>query len=155
MKDQAILTTSERAELAARIESELAQHTGSETFIRHGLCRKLLFTEGVQHMRDLCNAYWLVDAIASHQTSREYRKLAEKDQRLEYMAIWTLRILPADELKGLSRPAVLECWADTGDDEKPVITQNIEYTDFPLEEIKFYANLYTETEFMLMLPREY
>jgi hypothetical protein len=51
--------------------------------------------------------------------------------------------------------AKLTCWRDIPDPEGPVITQEIEYTDFP-QDIKLYCqpNAYDGRP-ILMLPSEY
>jgi hypothetical protein len=81
-------------------------------------------------MAELCGAYWLIDLIASHQIN--CKVAAEEFQ------VWTLR--PANQ--GLAR-------ATDGNNEL-ITCQQIEYTDFPLHEIKLYLDQGT-----LMLPGEY
>ena len=71
---------------------------------------------------------WLVDAIASYQGTR-----ALKTDMLKDFQIWILKV-DREAKKG-----VLTCIADDG--WPPAITQEIEYTDFPLDEITlWFAN---------------
>jgi hypothetical protein len=48
---------------------QLSQLTGSETWYRHGLNRKVLYTDGVKYLADTGQCYWLVDSIAVAQVS--------------------------------------------------------------------------------------
>jgi hypothetical protein len=48
-------------------KSDLAQFTGSEQWYRHGLVRKVLFTDGAKYVADTAGAYWLIDEIAFAQ----------------------------------------------------------------------------------------
>jgi len=61
--------------------------------------------------------FWLMDAIGSHQVNPKVRQC-------EYQA-WTLRVDP-------QKSALLVC-ADF--DNRVLMTQNIDYTDFPLAKI--------------------
>jgi hypothetical protein len=105
-------------------EHELSQFSGSETWFRHGLNRKVLFTEGAKYVADVGGAYWLLDAIALRQLS-EGRIAAEPFQ------VWKLTV-------SSDRTATLVC----GDgDGNIVYTQAIPFTDFPLNKITlWFAN---------------
>ena len=114
-------------------KSDLTQFTGTEQYYRHGLNRRVLFTDGAKYVADTAGAYWLLDEIALIQP---YNKLvaAEKFQ------VWKLVVRP-------NRTATLTC--DDGNDNI-VYTKEIKYTDFPLDEIIFYfANN------VIHLPSEY
>jgi hypothetical protein len=113
-------------------ESELANFTGSENWYRHWL-GKVLFTDGVKHVADQAGAYWLIDEIAISQTRPKVR--AEEFQ------VWTLKV----DLE--KRKAVLSCDDGNGN---VVFTKRIEFTDFPLVEIKFYY-----ADGTILLPSEY
>jgi hypothetical protein len=39
-------------------ESDLRQFTGTEHWYRHPLARKVLYTDGVQHVTEKGKAYW-------------------------------------------------------------------------------------------------
>lgn len=115
---------------------DLGQFTGSETFYRHWT-RKLIYTEGIHYLMD--GAAWLVDAIASYQFDP---KLFRTD--LREFQLWELKV----DLE--KHTAVLTCKADS--DRAAVVTQHIEFTDFPMEEITLYVE--RGEHLTLMLPSE-
>ena len=93
-----------------------------------------IFTPGVKYLADACKAYWLIDAIASHLGfNKKWLKAMKEDERLRHMSFWTLK---TDLQKQTAR---LLAQADF--DVKPAIIQYIEYTDFPLDEIKLYVGV--------------
>ena len=114
-------------------EEHLRQFTGSESWYRHGINRNVVFTDGAKYVADQGGAYWLLDAIA---ISQRY----EKKVAAEGFQVWKLKVND-------DRTASLVC--DDGNDNI-VYTQHIEYTDFPIEEIKFYF-----TDNTILLPSEY
>ena len=125
----------------------LAHFTGTESYTRHGLMRDLLMTEGVVWLADNAEAHWLTDVVASHlMTNRELRG--------EEFQTWTMRKSPK---AGQNHACVV--WATDGnDDTQKLITQEIEYTDFPLYEIKFFCAKspeFGERAWVLMLTSEY
>jgi hypothetical protein len=89
-------------------------------------------TDGVKVMAEMCDAFWLVIAVASWQSKRKVRD--------EPFQVWKL-VLD-------SNGAVLIC--EDGND-KEIVRQEIEYTDFPLPEG---MTLYF-TDGILLLPSEY
>ena len=50
------------------ISNELNQFYGSATLYKHWLGLK--YTEGMRYLAQEANCYWLLDAIASHQTTK-------------------------------------------------------------------------------------
>ena len=118
-------------ERKAAIERALAQHSGSLDRFRHWT-KHIIYTPGVEDMAKLCSAYWLIDLVASHQITASVR--AEEFQ------VWTLTA--AADRTGLAV-------ADDGNGRE-IARQAIEFTDFPLPEIKLYLDQGT-----LMLPGEY
>jgi hypothetical protein len=112
--------------------SELANFTGSENWFKHWL-GKMLFTDGVKFIADSAGAYWLIDEIAISQTLPKVR--AQEFQ------VWVLKV----DLE--KRKGVLSCDDGNGN---VVFTKRIEYTDFPLPEIRFYC-----TDGVILLPSEY
>jgi len=114
--------------------NDLGQFTGSEQWYRHFL-RGLIYTDGIHYLVEN-GAAWLVDAIASHQMSKKL--------------VGPLRDFQLWELKVKNGKAVLTCKADS--DQKPVITQRIEYTDFPMEHITIYVE--RGEHLTMMLPSE-
>ena len=114
-------------------KSDLSHFTGTNQYYRHWTTR-FFYTDGVQYVANEAGAYWLLDAIASYQP-----KLL-KDPMLEEFQCWKLTV-------NADQKATLICERDTND---VVVTQEIAYTDFPLDEIKFYL-----VTGVLILPSEY
>ncbi len=112
-------------------ESDLRQFTGTEQWHRHGLIRKILFTDGVKHVADRGGAHWLVDKIATAQMDA---KVAG-----ESFQVWRL-VVAADST------AALTC--DDGDGNV-LSSEAISFTDFPIDRIEFYLE-----GGVIMLPSE-
>jgi len=105
-------------------QAELNQFTGSETWYRHGINRNVLFTDGAKYVADQAGAYWLLDEIAIIQP-HDKRVAAEEFQ------VWKLAVRS-------DRTATLTCEDGNGN---IVFAKEIEYTDFPLDEISlWFAN---------------
>lgn len=113
---------------------------GSETFTRHWLCRRLIWTEGVNYLVENGCA-WLIDAIASYQNSKRLRT-----EDLQNMQFWTLKVDLANH------SALLFC--TDGNSKKHVITQKIEYTDCNLPEVVIWLERNGENGLTAMLPQE-
>jgi hypothetical protein len=112
--------------------AHLAQFTGSLNRYRHWL--GLYYTDGVKYLADHANAYWLLDAIASHQPQ------ALRDLMLREIQFWSLSVHEGGS-------ATLRCCRDTDD---VAIEQAIEWTDFPLPQIMLYVEQGT-----ILLPSEH
>ena len=80
-------------------KSDLRQFTGSEQWHRHGLVRKVLYTDGAQYVAETGGAYWLIDEIAFGQS--EPKVAAEEFQ------VWRLKV-------NADKTATLAC--DDGND---------------------------------------
>ena len=104
-------------ESAAKIEAALSQCTGSEQYHYNSIARAsgIVYTEGVRTLCLMAAAWWILDAIASHQPR------CRTDESLRYMQFWTLSVT--------DNSGVLICERDEGD---IAIRQNIPMTDFPL-----------------------
>ena len=130
--------------IAQEIEEYSAHCNGSQDFHKHWLTG-IYYTDGVDFVANKAGAYWLIDAIASHQMTAKVLK--------EEFQVWTLRCL--DDLFS-NRSGVLTM--DDGNDAPPLVTQVIEYTDFPLDTFRFYledGSLDGVTRCkILMLPNE-
>jgi hypothetical protein len=113
--------------------AELAQFSGSEQWHRHGLVRSILFTDGAKYVADKAGAYWLLDEIALAQRF-------EKSVAAEEFQLWKLTVKP-------DHTAMLACEDGNG---AAVLSKAIPFTDFPLDEIKFYV-----TNNTILLPSEY
>ena len=119
-------TQTKREQLASELETNLPHFTGTEGYInlRYPWLRsRFLLTDGTKYLADTAKAFWLMDAIASHQ--------ANKKVAAETFQVWKLVV---DE----KRQAVLTC---TDGNENILAHQEIPFTDFPLEEITLYAEL--------------
>jgi hypothetical protein len=81
-----------------------------------------------------CKAYWLFDAILSYQ--------CEKALKNVNFQVWELKQMRKDLTWRLT------CREDTGN--KPLISQSIEFSDFPLEYIKIWV-----IDKVALLPSEY
>ena len=117
-------------------ESDLTQFCGSSEFFQHWT-KRLIYTEGVRYMAEHGGAYWLIDAVASYQPDK---RITSRPDLVDFQ-LWELAVA---EDKG----AVLTLRSDS--DQPAVITQEIPFTDFPLEQIKLYVCNGT-----LMLTSEY
>lgn len=118
--------------------AQLAHFTGGENFTRHGLVRPMLMTEGVVFLAEAAVAHWLTDAIASY--------LHDARAKREEFQVWQLSV------DGITRRAVLSM--TDGNSAKPIITQALAYTDFPLDEITLWL-VASGDHRVLMLPSEY
>lgn len=131
------------------IRSQLSQCTGTEGYTKY--LGGLLLTDGVVLMADLCQAYWLLDIIASYQPQLQRqakRQMGRAPGTFDPgVQFWKLRLSKGEHRMDpkaveLFFPSEVKCDATiicAGDweDNKPtpeVIRQYIEYTDFPLPE---------------------
>lgn len=112
--------------------STLAGFTGSTVFYRHRLMQSVRYTEGVQYLAETAGAYWLIDAIASHQLNSKVRA--------EGFQVWTLQRNDDDTW-------TLSC---TDGNEHGLVVQQIEFSDFPLSMIEVWFVGGT-----MLLPSEY
>ena len=128
---------------AQELQSDLNQFTGTEEYHRlsplHG---RLVCTDGVLHLAKNAECFWLIDVIASYQPQ------CLKDEMLRDYQFWHLNVK--------DRKGVLRCERDTDD---VAITQEIPYTDFPLEHVKIIVARQPQEDgkflMVAMLPSEY
>lgn len=123
---------------------DLAGFYGSQTFTRHGLFRKLVYTEGVKYLAENAGAYWLLDLIASHQ-------LDKKVARQEFQ-VWMLE---------LNEDGGALAYVTNGNTKRKIVSQEIPYTDFPKSlgpKFELWAELGSvdgvNEHLVLMLPSE-
>src|SRR5262245_18551467 len=100
---------------------------------------RLKYTEGVKYLAEQAGAYWLIDAIASYQSQPRF----VRNERLRELQLWRLIVR-------LDRTALLTWSEDSPVEQHLVSTQEIEFTDFPLDEL----TLYVEGD-VLLLPSEH
>ena len=114
------------------IEEGLPQFTGTEHYHRHQSW--LLLTDGAKWLAESAECYWLYDIIAS------VRPILAKD----WFAVVKLTV---KDQQG-------DVTVEDGNDNV-LYTQHIEYTDFPLPEIRLYVADAEEGTKVIMLPSEY
>lgn len=88
-------------------------------------------TDGVVALAEAAGCYWLLDVIGSYQTHQQL------DPEFQ---VWTLNVNLSEE-----SGTVRGC-----NDTELIVTQEIPFTDFPLEEVKLYL-----MDGVILLPSEY
>jgi hypothetical protein len=131
--------------MSAHSLSDLQQFTGDDVRYAHLLNRRVIYTPGVRHVAEAGQAYWLIDAIASHIGAPPMRRAIARDERIDWMHFWTLKVRS-------DRSAALTARADKG--ERPFVRQSIVYTDFPLDRIDIWA-AFDGAHWTLYLPSEH
>jgi hypothetical protein len=111
--------------------TNLAQFTGTQKYYR--ITRHHVLTDGTKYLAEEGRCFWLMDAIASHLTP-SYD---------DHFAVARLVVNGSSAVLSL----------DDGNDNV-FATQAIEYTDFPLSEIKLYCS-FDGTHWVIMLTSEY
>ena len=115
-----------------RLKSELKQFTGTSKYYR--IDRKTLLTDGTFYLCTQTGAFWLMEVFSSH--------LIELKPD-EWFAVLRLDVC------SYSAKVVIE-----NGNSNVLATQEIEYTDFPLNQITLYA-CWDSEHWVLMLPSEY
>ena len=114
------------------LTSALAQHNnGTNNYYKHWM--GIAYTDGVKEMAELAGAHWLIDAVASYR-------------RKEPFQVWTLDVMLAENNR--HHKCVLTMKEDS--DCPVLVTQKIEYTDFPIGTITLWL-----IDGVLILPSEY
>ncbi|EAW33366.1 DUF6876 family protein [Lyngbya sp. PCC 8106] len=121
------------------LKASLQGFCGTQTYYTHWL-KRFYYTDGVKFLADEAQAYWLLDAIASHQTGKLLSNPA-----LREIQFWKLQV-------NTDQSACLVCLEDK--DAEPAISQTINHTDFPLSEITLYLQS-NGKYWVLMVPSEY
>jgi hypothetical protein len=118
------------------IKRQLKEFRGTESYHKHLFPGKspILLTDGCAFIREKCEAFWLFDAILCYQLDKRLKNVP--------FQIWTLKQSRSDF------SWLLGCAPDSG--EKPLISQRIEFSDFPLESIKIWV-----IDGVALLPSEY
>lgn len=120
----------------------------TDCYYRHPMMPKLLYTSGVQFLVKNGCCYWLLDVIMSYQP-----KLLKKE-RLRRFQFWTVTRVG-------ERGGLVECREDSG--MKPVVSQKLEYCDFPFRSGSEAFDLWVEPTsvgedelaWVILLPREH
>jgi hypothetical protein len=113
------------------INSLLSGFNGTETFFMYRLT-DYVYTDGVQHLAKIYGAYWLIDAIISHQLN--------PDVAAQPHQTWILKRISGLEFR---------LYCEDGN-HNFVTEQIIPFSDFTGDEVTLW--LVDET---LMLPSEY
>jgi hypothetical protein len=147
-QEESVVMEAARQVLAAEIEVQLHQCSGTEAYHRH-LFNRLKYTDGVMLMAERCGAFWLIDAIASYQGGANLKNIHKVCGGPDGHQFWILTV----DRSGPSPSAVLTCSRDinrSGTPNEVVVRQVIEYTDFPLDRIVLYV-----ANGVLYLPSEH
>lgn len=134
------------------LHARLQRFTGSETLCPH-FTGRIFYTEGVHYLAEQAGAYWLIDAIASWQTQPKVRAAPFQIWRLQVHADRSATLIGAEDIDEQGHPVHARNAAERAAGHwtrGPLARQAIEWTDFPLEEIKLYLQ-----HGVLMLPSEY
>ena len=115
------------------ILDELHLFTGTENWYQLNSFSSLKITDGCKYIAETCGAYWLFDLIAAIQTETNIRPLIFQEIRLQTDLNLSSAVLTV-----------------TDGNKNEFYRQNIEFTDFPLESIRFYLR-----NDVIMLPTEY
>lgn len=114
--------------------TDLAQHAGgTDQWHRvSALFPRVTMTDGVKHLAEMCKAFWLLDAILSHQVNNKVKA--------QPFQVWQLKETQNDAY-------MLTC--EDGNNNK-VTSQAIPYSDFPYKEATIWF-----VDNVLLLPCEY
>ena len=121
---------------ADAIRQSLAHCTGTTKWYRY--TNDILLTDGSKELADSAKAYWLLDIIASYQGSKKLEKIG-------WFQTWNLS----------QNGATSWCITCDNGNGKVFVKQEIEHSDFPLEEgVKLYC-IEDESNKVVLLPSEY
>jgi len=129
---------------AQELESALQNFTGTEQYHRIGLSKTVVATDGVAFLAKEAKAYWLTDIVASYQGSI-LRSSDPKCAMLREFQVWTLR------KNKTGSGAKIVC--TDGNTDESIFSQRIEYTDFPMQEVKIWVQP-QDALMVMMLPSE-
>jgi hypothetical protein len=119
---------------------DLQHFTGTETWWRHPLHKDFLYTDGIRHVAQSAEAYWLLDVIFSHARAIQNNK--EIDQTAKLFLVFNLAVADDDS-------AIFT----TEDGNKNIIKtacQKIPFTDFPAKRFTCWMS-----NKVCLLPSEY
>lgn len=119
--------------------ADLPQFYGTEHYHKFSvLFDRFVLTDGAKYVAESCGAYWLMDAIASHYGSykNEDFVVVVLSKNSTYHGGWTLHIV------------------DDVPSNRTLAKQDVEFSDFPLDEITLYV-LPQDDMRVILLPSEY
>ena len=118
---------------AVDFKANLAEFKGTFQYHTHRIGKLCInLTDGCDYVRTEAQAYWLFDAILSHQVTNIISKHSFQVWRLKQQESKTWKLSCEDGNK------------------KVLIVQDIEYSDFPIPEITIWL-----VDGVAMLPTEY
>ncbi len=133
MSNQKLINMNTNEISAVDFKSNLSDFTGTFQYHQHRLANlSLNLTDGCNYVRNEAQAFWLFDAILSHQISSIVSK--------HPFQVWRLKLQEDESWK-------LSC--EDGD-RNILVVQNIEYSDFPIHEITIWL-----IDGVALLPTEY
>lgn len=107
---------------ADELESGLGQFIGTLQYHASSF-GTLNLTDGVHFLREQAECYWLIDIIESYN-------MTDKKVKATEFQVWAIKVNKEDNT------AVVTCKDDDG---KKLVSQKIEYTDFPLSEFELWC----------------
>jgi len=115
---------------------DYARHTTGSEQVHRNWTKSLVYTDGIKFLADTCEAHWLIDLVASHQTGirRALARLRKRDFQVWRLAGWKI---PGGEKAGEQwgpddhDDAVITAWEDTPYESRMLVRQSIPVTDFP------------------------
>lgn len=133
------------------IEQVMSESIGTEHWYRREPFQGFVYTDGVMNVQEKLNMYWFVDMVVSYipKVIKDFKKSNKSffTVELKVKADHTARFTISREL--VDKEGNYIDWN--------VVKQNIEFTDLPECEMKFYLDLVKETPttFCLLCPSEY
>lgn len=115
----------------SQLTVELMQFHGTEHIYKHSF-DLIHYTDGIKYLAEKADCYWLIDLVASYQVEEKV-----KDEEFQVYHL---------EVKS-DKTAVVTI---TDGNDNLLALQKIEFTDFPLPEIKIWC-----VDKILLLPNEY
>jgi len=113
------------------VQNILSHATGTASYHKYSTFPFYpVITDGVKAIAEAAGCYWLLDIIGSYQQNKKLDP---------YFQAWKLTVNEDDS-------AVVNGYNDT----TLTITQKVEYTDFPLDEIELFL-----IDGVILLPSEY
>jgi hypothetical protein len=123
-----------------------ASRNGTDSYTRHPLARRLIYSSGVAELCEAASSYWLLDVIGTEAIP----KLLAQFEGGATLGI--LKMIVADSKVVITMT--------TADDTPPIWIRRISYSDFPEGTWSFYLSCDTTIEpgrmnTVLILPSEY
>lgn len=117
-------SVSDKQKEQEQILQELSQFTGTEAYHKASFIGNLVVTDGINHLRNKLNCFWLIDIVASVQHLKEIQ--AEKE-----FIVWLIEVRK-------DKSFIVTAWNDTPYESGKLYEQEGKYTDFPLDRFEFY-----------------